>query len=96
MRNSAFMQPKTVAMASDHAGYEMKDALKAYVESKGISVIDLGTNGPESVDYPKFGDAIADALIMKSFTESLNSPFAFSLSSLRAAKRLSKTHSTVR
>ena len=54
--------PKTVAVASDHAGYEMKDALKTYMEEKGIEVVDLGTNGPESVDYPDFGDALANTL----------------------------------
>lgn len=56
------MALKTVALAADHAGYGLKDALKAEIEAMGHAVLDLGTNGPESVDYPDFGHAMAAAL----------------------------------
>jgi ribose 5-phosphate isomerase B len=43
---------RTVALAADHGGFELKDALAAHLRDRGYSVIDCGTNGPESVDYP--------------------------------------------
>lgn len=51
-----------VAVASDHAGFELKEILKVELERRGHKVIDLGTTGTASVDYPDFGFAIADAL----------------------------------
>ncbi len=56
------MSANRVAVASDHAGYELKEELKRYLISKGHDVLDLGTNGPESVDYPDFGMAMGKAL----------------------------------
>ena len=44
-----------IAMAADHAGWQLKDVLKARIEELGHEVTDLGTNGPESVDYPDYG-----------------------------------------
>ena len=52
----------TVALASDHAGYALKEELKAQVADLGHTVLDLGTHGPESVDYPDFGAALAAAI----------------------------------
>lgn len=51
-----------VAVASDHAGYDLKQALKQELEAMGHPVLDLGTEGSESVDYPDFGYAVARAL----------------------------------
>ena len=51
-----------VAVAADHAGFELKNVLKAELESEGYCVIDLGTHDGESVDYPDFGQAIARAI----------------------------------
>ena len=48
-----------IALAADHAGYELKDALAAWLRETGHEVTDLGTNGPESVDYPQFGAKLA-------------------------------------
>ena len=56
------MTSETIAIASDHAGTEMKAQLKAVLESRGLAVLDLGTNGPDSVDYPDFADAVAAAV----------------------------------
>jgi len=52
----------TVAIASDHAGYELKAALKSELADMGFKVLDLGTAGTESVDYPDFGHALAQAI----------------------------------
>lgn len=54
-----------VAIASDHAGVELKAALKSQLEAMGFKTLDLGTNGPESVDYPDFGHALAQAVSEK-------------------------------
>lgn len=52
----------TIGIASDHAGYELKSSLKALLAELGFDVIDLGTDGPDSVDYPDFADALAAAM----------------------------------
>jgi ribose 5-phosphate isomerase B len=44
-----------IALAADHAGYVLKDELAAWLREQGHEVTDLGTNGPESVDYPDYG-----------------------------------------
>lgn len=44
-----------IALAADHAGYALKDELAQWLREQGHDVTDLGTNGPESVDYPEFG-----------------------------------------
>lgn len=51
-----------IALSADHAGFELKDLLAAWLLKDGHEVIDLGTHGPESVDYPRFGAALAEAL----------------------------------
>ena len=51
-----------IALAADHAGYLMKDDLVAWLREAGHEVIDLGTNGPESVDYPRYGALVAEAI----------------------------------
>jgi ribose 5-phosphate isomerase B len=56
------MDKSVIALAADHAGYELKAALKAELERQGHVVLDLGAFGPESVDYPDFADALAKAL----------------------------------
>ena len=45
---------KIIALASDHAGYPLKEALIKYLNSRGIDTIDCGTNSTESCDYPDF------------------------------------------
>jgi len=48
-----------IALAADHAGYELKDALAAWLRESGHEVSDLGTNSAESVDYPRYGAKLA-------------------------------------
>ena len=45
---------KTIGLACDHAGYEMKEFVKSMLVSRGYECIDFGTNSTESVDYPDF------------------------------------------
>jgi ribose 5-phosphate isomerase B len=56
------MSAETIAMASDHAGVELKSTLSEMLKERGFEVIDLGTNGTESVDYPDYADAMAEAI----------------------------------
>ena len=51
-----------VGIASDHAGVELKATLVAMLHDLGMEVLDLGTDGPDSVDYPDFADALAGAM----------------------------------
>ncbi len=53
---------KPIALASDHAGYDLKSVLAGALEAAGHKVLDLGTDGPDSVDYPDYGDALAAAI----------------------------------
>ena len=53
---------KKIGIASDHAGYEMKEFLTGYLSSKGYDVYDFGTDSPESVDYADFAHPLAEAI----------------------------------
>lgn len=48
-----------IAIGSDHAGFELKQHLTAALTAQGQDVLDLGTNGPESCDYPDFAAKVA-------------------------------------
>jgi ribose 5-phosphate isomerase B len=48
-----------IALSADHAGYALKNELAGWLSEQGHDIEDLGTNGPESVDYPKFGSKLA-------------------------------------
>jgi ribose 5-phosphate isomerase B len=56
------MSEGTIAIASDHAGPSLKDSLKAELERRGFTVLDLGTHGDASVDYPDYGRAVGEAV----------------------------------
>ena len=49
-----------IVIASDHAGFDLKQAVIAHLGAS--NVLDLGTNSADSVDYPDFGSAAADAI----------------------------------
>jgi ribose 5-phosphate isomerase B len=57
------MSGKPIAVASDHAGYDLKAALAEELGALGYEVVDLGTDGPESVDYPDFAKVMIGAII---------------------------------
>ncbi len=49
-----------IAVGSDHGGLQVKDAVIALLAGRGHEVIDAGTNGTASVDYPDFGEKVAE------------------------------------
>jgi ribose 5-phosphate isomerase B len=51
-----------IAVAGDHAGFEMKQDLAATLRARGHEVLDLGTHSTDAVDYPDSAVAVADAL----------------------------------
>src|SRR3569833_3243041 len=51
-----------IAVASDHAGFGLKEILKSDLQQAGYAVLDLGTNSTASVDYPDFGAAMGAAI----------------------------------
>jgi ribose 5-phosphate isomerase B len=51
-----------IALAADHAGYLLKNELNEWLGAQNHEIIDLGTNGPDSVDYPRYGASLAEAL----------------------------------
>jgi len=56
------MSREAIVIASDHAGFEVKEEIKKLLGESGFDVVDLGTDGTESVDYPDFADAVAAAI----------------------------------
>ena len=54
-----------IGIGSDHGGYELKESIKEYLTEEGIQFVDYGTNSLESVDYPDYGRAVAEAVINK-------------------------------
>lgn len=51
-----------IGLASDHAGYELKQYVKQYLEEQGITYKDYGTYTAESCDYPDFAHALANGM----------------------------------
>ena len=51
-----------IALGADHAGFLLKEQLRAYLVARGHDVLDLGTTSTESVDYPDFGLAVGKAV----------------------------------
>ena len=56
------MSAKSIVIASDHAGYELKQVLGEDLAGMGFDVIDLGTDGGDSVDYPDFAFKLTTAI----------------------------------
>ena len=52
---------KTIGLACDHAGYELKEYVKQLLDEKGLPYTDFGTYSTESCDYPDFAHALANA-----------------------------------
>lgn len=57
--NPAPAGQQTVAIGTDHGGYELKEMLRGYLGELGYSVVDCGTDSTDSVDYPDFAFAVA-------------------------------------
>ncbi len=56
------MEWTKVAIGCDHAGYELKEVLKKYIQEKNIEVEDFGTYSSESVDYPDYAHPLASSV----------------------------------
>jgi len=50
---------QTIIIGADHAGFQLKETVKSFLEKKGWIVKDVGTDSEESVDYPDFGREVA-------------------------------------
>ncbi len=59
---TTFDLTKPVAIGSDHAGFEYKEAIKVWLEKKGYAVKDFGTFSLDSVDYPDFAHPVATSV----------------------------------
>jgi len=55
-----------IAIGSDHAGFEYKEALKGWLEKEGIAYQDFGAHSTASADYPDFAHPVANAVESKS------------------------------
>jgi ribose 5-phosphate isomerase B len=51
-----------IVLGSDHAGFEMKQELLAFVKQLGYETLDAGTNSTAAVDYPDFAEAVGEAV----------------------------------
>lgn len=51
-----------IALGCDHGGYEIKEAVKAFLKEKGIPFIDFGANSNESVDYPVYAKKVCESI----------------------------------
>ena len=47
-----------IVLGSDHAGFQLKEEIAAFLRERNCTVLDVGTNGPEPVDYPDFAEAV--------------------------------------
>ena len=56
-----------VALGADHAGFQLKDALKRVLDELGIAYHDFGTSSPESVDYPDLAEVVARGVAAHKF-----------------------------
>jgi len=52
-----------IALGSDHAGFQLKEEIAAFLRERKCAVLDVGTNGPEPVDYPDFAEAVGMPLL---------------------------------
>ena len=56
------MMAMRIALSADHAGVDLKDELVEWLGEQGHEILDLGTHDHESVDYPRFGALLGEAL----------------------------------
>ena len=62
---SVFNLEKSIAIGSDHAGFDNKETLKKHLSEQGFHVSDMGTHDTSSVDYPDFAHPVAKAVESK-------------------------------
>jgi RpiB/LacA/LacB family sugar-phosphate isomerase len=52
-----------IVIGSDHAGFDLKEQIKAFLADLGHEVVDVGTRTPEPVDYPDYAEAVGQAIL---------------------------------
>ncbi len=57
------MSEKSIALASDHGGFLLKEHIRQYLEGKGLSVVDFGVHNTDSVDYPDMASKACKAVL---------------------------------
>lgn len=65
------MPERRVVIAADHLGLPLKDALGAHLEAQGVTVIDMGVNAADPVDYPDLGRALAEKIAAGDFARGI-------------------------
>ena len=60
-----------IAIGADHGGYELKEAVKKYLDEKGIEYKDFGTFSEESVDYPDYALKVAESVASGEFDKGI-------------------------
>ena len=56
-----------IALGSDHAGFDLKESIKGYLDRSGYSFTDFGINSPGSADYPEYAYKVAQAIVSGSY-----------------------------
>lgn len=59
--------PEKIVVAADHAGFPLKEKVKAHLLARGLEVEDLGTHSLDSVDYPDFAHRLAEEIVSGRF-----------------------------
>ncbi len=59
------MKKLKIALGSDHGGFELKEKIKKYLEENEYEILDLGCYNTDSVDYPKYGKLVGEAVVKK-------------------------------
>jgi len=54
-----------IALGADHAGFRLKENLKNWLMERGHTVLDVGTHGEDSVDYPDYAAAVGEAVVTR-------------------------------
>ena len=60
-----------IAIASDHAGYALKESIKQYLSGLSIPYRDFGTNTTESCDYPLFADNVCNSILQRECSQGI-------------------------
>ena len=60
-----------IALAADHAGFEEKEKIKKTLDEIGVEYTDMGTNSPDSVDYPDYARKVGEAVAAGEYDQGL-------------------------
>ena len=60
-----------IALAADHAGFEEKEKIKGTLDEIGVEYTDMGTNSPDSVDYPDYARKVGEAVAAGEYDQGL-------------------------